>query len=209
MGWDIHFSRTRKIGDILADEEFGIDFEEDGAYIYTTDEEGNRSGLFCPGVIKDDDYKNKYLIYGYISYNSRLSLFLWKLYTKFGVWFADTELDDLFYLQGDCESEEEEDALCDYCYAIGTLYFIGENLPQDNELTKVVEKTKPVRDRIYERYVEKNKEHFKDYSWDGTQKGLFDALEDFVKEAEEDCKNLNFEEDEDGTIRIFPLDDTQ
>ena len=97
MGWDIHFTKQRKIGEILADNEFSIDFEKDGAYLYTRDEDNKRSGLFLPSVT-EENYKEGYLSYGFISYGSNLRPFLWKLYSKYGMWFADTALEDYMYL---------------------------------------------------------------------------------------------------------------
>ena len=164
MGWDIHFTNTRKIGEILQDKEFGIEFNDwrkidasddyCDAYIYTTDEDGNQSGLFVPSI-NEDNYKDEYLTYGFISYGSRLGEFLWKLYTKYNIWFADTALEDWMYLYDDCENEEEQEALWNFCYAAEMVHFFGENLPQDDKLRKILKETEPVRNRIYNRYKER------------------------------------------------------
>lgn len=167
MGWDIHFTNTRKIGEILQDEEFGIEFndfrkmepkdDDNGycdAYIYTTDDEGHKSGLYVPSI-NEDNYKDEYLTYGFISYGGRLGYFLWKLYNKYDIWFADTALDDWMYLSDECESKEEEDALWNFCFASEMAYFFGDNLPEDDKMRKILDETRPVRDAIYNRYQEK------------------------------------------------------
>ena len=156
MGWDIHFTNQRTIGEILEDKEFDIEFKDDDAYVLTTDEEGHKSGLIVPGVTKDN-YKTHLLSYGFISYNCRLGEFLWKLYTKYDMWFADTALDDFMYLCDECKNEEEENALLKYCYAEEMVHFFGDNLPKDDKLRKILADTTPVRDRLYEQYMDKHK----------------------------------------------------
>lgn len=170
MGWDIHFCNTRKIGEILTDEEFSIDFEKDGAYIFTVDEEGKKSGLFFPGIT-EENYKDEYLTYGFISYGSRLGEFLWKLYNKYDMWFADTALEDFWYLSGDCENEEEEDALLQFCYAEEMVHFFGDNLPEDDKMRKILKETEPIRNKIYDRYKERVEKLKKDVPVDNKTYG--------------------------------------
>lgn len=151
MGWDIHFTKTRKIGEILQDKDFNIRFRDRDAIIYTIDEDGDESGLLFPGIT-EENYKDSYTTYGYCRYGANLRPFLWKLYTKYDMWFVDTCLDDWYYLQGECKDEEEEQALWDYCFASEMTSMFGNDMPSDDKMWKILEQNEPIRDELYGRY---------------------------------------------------------
>jgi len=150
MSWDIHFIRDKKIGEVLEDNEFKIRCGSSVCVIYTIDD-GEESGLVFPHVT-EEDYKDKGLNYGYANYGANVRPFLYKLYKKFGVLFADTCLDDYWYLQEYCESNEEEQDLLRYCCANEMLHMFSPYLDDDPLLKGYMEKGIPLYDKLYEKY---------------------------------------------------------
>lgn len=158
MGWDLHFTNSRKIGEIMeADDRFKIEFgnngHEDVGYMYILDEEGERSGISIPGIT-EENYKDKHLSYAYLPYGHKLGYFLWELYQKFGIMFADTHLEDFMYLNDLCENEQEEMGLLYYCYSGEMINFFDDMLEEGHELRKLYEKTKPVYEKLYKKLKE-------------------------------------------------------
>lgn len=157
MGWTIYFVKSKRASEILADNEFQVEFNDSGdsAFIYTKDNSGKKSGLVFP-TLNADNLKDNYLFYGYTNYGVDVELFLRKLYSKFGIWFADDIiLEDLFYLQNDCKSEEEENALMEYCYASGMIHVLGKSVDDYPEIRSMAEKNLPIRNEIYKRYKDR------------------------------------------------------
>lgn len=151
MGWDIHFIKSKNIEEILKDEDFKMEEpRRDGyAYMYVIDEEGEQSGL-------NISLAKPYLTYGYLPYGHKLGEFLWRLYTKFGIMFADTCLDDWLYLQDDCKDEHEEEVLVWYCYAHEMLNFFGDMLKDDKLIHGYYEEGEKLVNELLER--SKNRE---------------------------------------------------
>lgn len=151
MGWDIHFLNTKRIEDILKDEDFKVEESRDGfVFMYVIDENtGKKSGL----NVQVEEYLN----YGYLPYGYDLGLFLTMLYRKFGILSAESiELQNLYHLYGYCLNDEELNALATNDYAISSLSMLDLTKQERKELDDLVKRTSAVVDELYERYKEAN-----------------------------------------------------
>ena len=155
MGWDIHFYGNHTLGEILEDEKFKIDFneEENLAYLYVLDENGKECGVCLPDITKDN-YKEEYPSYGRAPYGAGTLSLMWELYVKFGIVFADTCLEDYYYLADFCEDDKERSELFDHCCAEEMTWHFGDMLDKDSELWKTIERTQPLYERLLKEYKE-------------------------------------------------------
>lgn len=159
MGWDFHFFRTKKIGDILQDENIKEEHIEDDnvygkrIYLYTM-HEGEKSGIVVPNL--NENYYNDYLGYAYMRYGGNALYFIWYLYKHFGIMFADSYMMDLYYLQEYCENVDEELDLIHYVCANEMLgiYKDIENEEDLSELNTFYTKGKILYDKLYEKFKE-------------------------------------------------------
>lgn len=157
MGWDFHFFRTKKIGELLKDENIKEEhikdnqFKDKRIYLYTM-YEGKRSG-FVIGNLKEN-YRDDYLSYAYSPYGHGSLYFVWYLYKNHGIMFYD-DVQDLMFFEY-CENDKEEDILMNYICAEQMYHIyndIIENKEELSELKTLYEEGKETYDKLYKRWL--------------------------------------------------------